>query len=316
MSAPHSELSSGPARITLPTSGPLKSKDVLSKIREFEGRLEIVKEKLPQIENTSQLTKQVKDLMKKVDEQSKDIDGLKEENDLLKKEVEVLMSINAQVPSDDLDITSMSESESDEETVGLTKMEEEIKGSALAYSDNAFKELMHYAFNHSMGIGKFCEADPPPYPDTNNQSTWPHIPGTDDSVIQFRWNKPGSDNNNYYSIHWLMGWMKHHGADVVPNAKAAILHISDKDHQKRVQQQFTNLQRKIKNAQAHCKNKDVGTKAAAAQNNGTLNESVLVDSICHDPSPEPPHIVHQPPDPPKNPRRSAELPLMPRAYFS
>ncbi|KAG5715763.1 hypothetical protein E4T56_gene13739 [Termitomyces sp. T112] len=47
-----------------------------------------------------------------------------------------------------------------------------------------------------------------------------------------------------------------------------------------------------------------------------LNMEHRVEALqCHNPSPEPPHIVHQPPNPQKNPRCSAELPPMPRTYF-
>ncbi|KAG6894905.1 hypothetical protein C0992_004025 [Termitomyces sp. T32_za158] len=255
MSAAPSDLSSGSARIVLPPSGPLKSSQVLTKIQEFEGRLELVENKLPTIQETNELVVDVKEWMKRAERQEKDIEFLKKENVLLKAEIKARAIINDVTTTDDE--TSANESDSEEE---LTKMEEEIEGSSLAYADNAFKELTRYAFNHNMGVGKFSEDDPPPYPDSNERETWPRIPGTDDPVIRFRWDKPWNHKDNYDS--------------------PALLRISDDDHQRRVRERFANLQKKIKEAQRCRKTKDVGPGIEMTQGDGGFEEDGAVNNVA------------------------------------
>ncbi|KAG6860339.1 hypothetical protein C0995_012452 [Termitomyces sp. Mi166 len=121
-------MSSAPARAVLPASN-----QALTKIGEFEGRLELIEKKLPEIEETNKLAADVKDLLKRADEQEKYIDFLKEENDGLRAEIKALKTVDDHTTTDD--------SESEEKVP--TKTEGDIEQSALAYADDTFKDESH-----------------------------------------------------------------------------------------------------------------------------------------------------------------------------
>ncbi|KAG6825375.1 hypothetical protein H0H92_003923 [Tricholoma furcatifolium] len=233
-----------PARITLPASGGLKAGQVLSKLSEFEGRLHVVEKELPGVLDANNLSNQLRNVLKRVEVQEMEIEKLRAENKALKVDME---GLKAAAIDDNNGTTSGEDSESDEDCKP-TIIEETVERSVLAYKDTAFKELTRYAFNHLMGIGKFTAESAPPYPADNNKETWPHLPGTTDPVLRFRWDKPWDHDDNFYSIRMIVGWMKRHGEEAVPASKKALLQISAEDHQQRVRERFTNLQRMVKEA--------------------------------------------------------------------
>lgn len=135
--APSSNSSSTPAVIALPGTAPrLKATQVLEKIGEFEARLEVVERQLPEIEKANELLAQVKVLLRRTETQGKDIDSLKKENEQLRKEITARAIICDETTDEEI---STDESDNEEKRAALTKMEEELEGSALAYADNAFK---------------------------------------------------------------------------------------------------------------------------------------------------------------------------------
>ncbi|KAG6895008.1 hypothetical protein C0992_003535 [Termitomyces sp. T32_za158] len=249
------------------TAGRLRASQVVEMIGGFEGRLEVVEKGLGSIKDAGQLAIQIQTLTKRLDAQEIEIQGIRKNNNVLRADNEFLKDELKRISEACCDNTTdedseVSEEEVDEKKVSLTKkIEEEIEGSSLAYGDNALKELTRYAFNFCMGIARFSENNPPVYPDTDDKSTWPKIQGTDDAVLRFRWDRAWTDEDNYHSIRWLMGWMKRHGSGVVPSSKLPLLRISEEDLQKRVRERFNNLRKKVKAAEGT--HKESGTENQA-----------------------------------------------------
>lgn len=100
------------------------------------------------------------------------------------------------------------------------------------------------AFAYKLGIPKLTPVSTLPwFPDDSDYSTWPRIPGTDDPVLRFRWDRGWDDNDNFYAIWMIVSHMKHHGASLVADSVDALKAISEEDHQKRVVKKFNDIQR-------------------------------------------------------------------------
>ncbi|KAG5651349.1 hypothetical protein H0H81_008988, partial [Sphagnurus paluster] len=142
-----------------------------------------------------------------------------------------------------------SDSDGSDDIAGQLSVQEKeaIEASQAAYKDIAFKELTRYVFAHQLGVAKLSSSENVPwYPDDSDKSTWPRIPGTEDPVLHFRWDKAWTDEVNYRAIRLIMAYMKCHSSAVAPNAKEALLRISDEDHQKRVKEQFLAIQKQLR----------------------------------------------------------------------
>ncbi|KAG6855477.1 hypothetical protein H0H87_002317, partial [Tephrocybe sp. NHM501043] len=123
-SVPSNLSTSNPARITLPTTGLLKS-SVVAKIGEFEGQLDDVEKRLPDIAFASKMAQKFKEVVKRVEAQEREVEAFKKENKSLREELVALTA--------DYDATS------NEGTEDLDKEEETVELSALAFGDNTFK---------------------------------------------------------------------------------------------------------------------------------------------------------------------------------
>ncbi|KAG6813568.1 hypothetical protein H0H87_009030, partial [Tephrocybe sp. NHM501043] len=130
-SVPSNLSTSNPA--TLPTTGPLKSSVVVAKIGKFEGQLDDVEKRLPDIAFASKMAQKFKEVVKRVEAQEKEVEALKKENKLLQEELAALTA--------DYDATSDEGTEDldKEEETELTKIEETVELSSLAFGDNTFK---------------------------------------------------------------------------------------------------------------------------------------------------------------------------------
>ncbi|KAG6914679.1 hypothetical protein DXG01_015967 [Tephrocybe rancida] len=131
---------------------------------------------------------------------------------------------------------SESEDESDDEEERhkqiLEMKQATMEASGEAYSDPSLKELTHQVYQFKMGIGKLTAISLPWYPENPDKSTWPHIIGTDEAVLCFHWDEPVNQEDNWYSMRMIVGYMQSRSDTVVPGATAVLLANSAEDLQR------------------------------------------------------------------------------------
>jgi hypothetical protein len=98
-----------------------------------------------------------------------------------------------------------------------------------------------------LNLAKLLPKNLPWFPENSDKTTWPQITGTSDPILRFQWDKAWEDDDYFYSICMIIGYMKLHGSNVVPAATGALLKISKEDLQKRVIEKFVSLQKGLCN---------------------------------------------------------------------
>lgn len=102
------------------------------------------------------------------------------------------------------------------------------------------------AFAYQLDIAKLTVKNLPWYPEDLDKTNWPHITGTQEPVLRFRWDQAWDHADNFYAIRMIVGYMTRHGAALVPSAVTALSRISNEDHQRRVVDKYTSLQKALR----------------------------------------------------------------------
>ena len=103
-------------------------------------------------------------------------------------------------------------------------------------------------YAHKLGIAKLNNVQKLPwYPADSDKTTWPRIPGTEETVLRFRWDESWEHDDNFYSIRMIVSHIKHHGPHFMPAAELALLTISEDDFQW-VVNKFLGLQKGLRQA--------------------------------------------------------------------
>ncbi|KAG1736379.1 hypothetical protein EDD22DRAFT_959764 [Suillus occidentalis] len=139
-----------------------------------------------------------------------------------------------------VDVGDGSEDETDEE---FEQDVEKLERSALAFSDNGLKAVVHMVFQMLMGSAKLTVDVLPSYPSDENK--WPLDPATNEHLMHFHWTESHQHPDNHANILCIITYICQHGTTVCAGTGPTLRDISDEDLCTHVVIKYQDLQKNL-----------------------------------------------------------------------